>query len=111
MLENNSSASTVSTIVSQSIQSYMAENDFLQVAGTVRTNANGYPFVTFINSANQAENVYMSKKLGDTLAGTPINKAFFAQLQIVHVTNAAGESRVKLSGKGESTRVESTDLF
>lgn len=107
----NPSATVTSEIKSQTIQAFMAEKDYVQVAKAVRTNAKGYPFVTFINSKNEAENIYFTKKLGHIAAGTAVDKALFSELQIVHVNNAAGEARTKLSGMGESGRVEASDLF
>lgn len=85
----------------KTISEYAQERGFVDVAVKVRTNVNGYPYVTFIDENNVAENIYFTTNTGaDYKEGTPINKGFFDKLQFVFVTNANGESRVKLAKQG-----------
>lgn len=100
---------TRTPIVVQTIKEFMLSNG-LTVSPVVRTNTNGYPFVTFINSANVAENVYFSKTSALSVsAGTPVTKELFKCYQIGNVVNSAGESRIKLIGNSE--RLTVSDLF
>lgn len=95
-----------------SVQSYMKAKDFNQVVNHVRQNTNGYSYVTFINTANEAENVYFSKNASAKFAqGDAIVKGFFDNIEVGEYPNAAGELRTKLTLKGESMRVDANDLF
>ena len=95
-----------------SIRDFMVENDFCQVNKSVAENSNGYKFLTFINSGNEAENVYFTKSLNEeVLVGTPVNKDFVKDKVICIVENAKGEIRYKIASKGESLRVNIEDLF
>lgn len=95
-----------------SIKDFMVENDFCQVNKSVAENSNGYKFVTFINSDNKSENVYLSKSLDAEVAtGTPVNRDFVKDKVICIVENANGEIRYKIASKGESLRVNIEDLF
>ena len=95
-----------------SIKEFMVENDFCQVNKSVAENSNGYKFLTFINSDNNAENVYFTKSLNSEIAtGTHVNKDFVKDKVICIVENARGETRYKLASKGESLRVNIEDLF
>ena len=68
---------------------------------TVRCNTNGYPFITFIDGDNSAENVYFSKGAAEGVEeGTPITRELLADLQVSEYINEDGEPRVKLSRKG-----------
>ncbi len=101
-------------LVTASVQDFMASNGFVQVHKEVRKNANGYSYITFINSKNEAENVYFASTIASEYpAGTPIEKGFFAGLQIGETYNAAGELRIKLIpiSSGNSQRLDVSDLF
>jgi hypothetical protein len=50
-----------------SVREYCKATKVASVATTVRENSNGYPFVTFINDSNVAENVYFSKASGASI--------------------------------------------
>ena len=95
------------------VKDFMVNNGFTQVFKEVRSNLNGYPYITFITAANQSENIYFSKKLAEKyVAGTAIGKGFFEDILVAEVSNAAGEVRMKLvSRNGESQRLEMSDLF
>lgn len=97
-------------MVVQSIQEFAQAKGFVQVANNVRTNTNGYPFVTFINAKNEAENVYFSKDASTkVVAGDPVDKTMLTTHQIAEVTNEAGEVRFKLIGNSE--RVDLLTIF
>ena len=90
----------------------MVENDLCQVNKSVAENNNGYKFLTFIDSANNAENVYFTKSLNEEVpTGTLVNRDFVADKIICIVENARGEVRYKIASKGESMRINIEDLF
>ena len=92
------------------IKEFAKEQGFVQINKTIRANSSGYPFVTFINAKNEAENVYFSKggalevKAGDIF--TDVAKNY----DITMATNAEGEVRAKLCRKG-GDRVSIDDLL
>lgn len=97
-----------------SVKDFMKANNFTQVHNEVRQNSNGYPFVTFINGKNEAENIYFSKeaaKLPSAKLGTPIAKGYFNDFSIAETKNEAGETRIKLVRAGSSSRLDMDDLF
>ncbi len=94
----------------QTIQEFAKSKGFTQVAPSVRENANKYPFITFIDKDNKAENIYFSKNAAKQVAvGTPVDKALLTTYQIGEATNEAGEIRMKLISNSE--RLELADLF
>ena len=95
-----------------SVQEFCKANNFIQIGNHVRVNQNGYPYVTFINKDNRAENVYFSKKASETVGeGKAIQAGFFKPFNINPTVNETGEVRIKLGLIGESTRVDIADLF
>lgn len=112
---NNSTVSNIeisNPITTQSLNEYRTATNMASVHNVVRTNANGYPYVTFISKDNVADNVYFAKTISAKYkAGQAVNKALFADLQIGMTTNADGEQRVKLIPIGASTRLSTEDLF
>lgn len=102
---------TVMPLETISVRDWMQANGFVQVYKEVRVNENGYPYVTFINADNKAENVYFSKNESKTHhEGMAIERGFFDNLQIADVANADGEVRTKLVGLN-SNRIGVEDLF
>lgn len=90
----------------QSLLSFCQSNNFTEMHNAIRENANGYPYVTFINADNKAENIYFSVRASETVtAGQLITEDLLKSLQVATVTNAQGEERVKLCSKGESVRI------
>ena len=67
-----------------SLQSYCESNDLIQVSGkTVRTNDNGYPFITFMDKGNKAHNIYFSKAEAEKVSdSTPINMSFLRDFKV-----------------------------
>lgn len=93
-----------------SIKDYAASKNFTQAATHVRTNVNKYPFVTFINKDNVAENIYFSKQSAKNVTeGQAVTKELLTTHQIAIVKNANNEERVKLIGNTE--RVTLTDMW
>ncbi len=84
--------------MSVSVKTFCKDKGFVSVAKAVRTNkVNGYPFVTFIDSNNQAENIYFSKKASqDVTEGEIVDMSFLKKFEIFETTNAQGEIRMKL---------------
>lgn len=97
-------------ILAMPIKQFAQEKDFKQIVPTVRANTNKYPYLTFIDSKNVAENVYFSKngaklvKEGDT-----VTKDMLAMFQVAETENEAGEKRMKLISNSE--RIELSDLL
>jgi len=95
------------SLKAMSIKDFAKSKGFMQLAPTVRINTNGYPFITFIDSNNVAENIYFSKSAAEQVAeGTPVDKGLLARHQIGITTNAEGEERIKLISNSERV-----DLF
>lgn len=90
-----------------SIKDFAKYKGFINIVPRVRTNTNGYPYVTFLNEKNEAENIYFSKKASEQVAeGTPVDADLLARHQIGITNNAEGEERIKLISNSERV-----DLF
>lgn len=99
-----------SELKTMSIKEYAQSKGITQIAPVVRTNVNGYPYLTLINAENVADNVYFSKAASMAVdAGTPVTKEMLAVYQVGITTNAAGEERVKLVSN--SARIEIASLL
>lgn len=100
---------TTQNLKTLSLKDFCTSKGFTQVAPVVRTNTNGYPYITFIDASNKAENVYFSKTTSQGVAeGTPVDKALLSSLQVGITTNAAGEERIKLVS---ASRVDISSLL
>ncbi len=78
----------------------------------VRENTNKYPYVTFIDDKNVAENIYFSKNASKLVAeGQVIALGFFTPFMAAETKNEAGEMRWKLISQGESQRAGIEELF
>lgn len=111
-MQNTATSQVSNPLVTYSVQDWMKSNGFTQVHNRVRVNTNGYPFVTFITSGNDAENIYFSKEAAKAVSlDSEIKKGFFANLIIAETTNAAGEPRIRIARAGSSSRLEVDDLF
>lgn len=92
------------------IKQFASVKDFKQISPIVRANTNQYPYLTFIDSKNVAENVYFSKAGAKLVAeGEPVTKEMLAKFQVAETTNEAGEKRIKLISNSE--RIELSDLL
>lgn len=99
-------------LVTASVKDFMKSNNFTQVHKEVRANTNGYPYITFIDSKNVAENIYFSKGASEQVSeGQEIKKGFFDNFLVATTTNATGEERIKIVRSGDSTRLDVEDLF
>lgn len=97
-------------LVAMTIKEFVAKKGFTQIVPVVRVNENGYPYITFIDSTNKAENIYFSKAASQAVgAGTPVDKTMLGVYQIGMTTNAAGEERIKLISN--SDRVDLSSLL
>ena len=85
------------TLKTQTIAEFVKSRNFVEINKLVSTNVNGYPFVTFIDSNNKAENIYFSKSSSDDVSEGDNVQDFIANCVIVETVNAAGETRLKLS--------------
>lgn len=93
-----------------SFKDWAKQNNITSVAPVVRTNENGYPYVTMINANNEATNVYFSRAASQAVdAGTPITKELMKAHQIGITINAEGEERIKLISN--SARIELDSLL
>lgn len=90
-----------------SLKEFMAEKGFTQVIPVVRKNSNSYPFLTFTNAKNEAENVYFSKSMSADAGKVDIE--FLRSLKACETANAEGDLRWKLTDSA-GTRVELADL-
>jgi len=94
-----------------SVAEFIKAKSFVEVNNSVRVNSNGYPFVTFINASNVAENIYFSKASGAGLKqGDVVSIAMLADYRIADVANAEGEVRTKLVSS-VSNRISLADLL
>lgn len=109
--ETISAKEVTNPLVTVTVQEFMKSKGFVSIHKSVRKNANGYPYITFINADNQSENIYFSKASGeDKEAGQLIQRGFFDKLNMAETTNADGEVRTKIVGTS-SERLGVADLF
>jgi hypothetical protein len=93
-----------------SLKEFMSKKSFSQVIPVIRRNTNGYAFLTFTNSSNEAENIYFSKSMSDSLTeGDKTSIDFLRSLKACETLNAAGEYRWKLTDSAGS-RVDMSAL-
>lgn len=93
-----------------SVKEFATERSFKSIVPTVRANENGYPYITFIDKDNKAENIYFSRAAAQAVpAGTVVDKAMLEKYQIGFTTNGEGEERVKLISN--STRIDLDTLL
>lgn len=93
----------------QTIKEFCTKKGFTQIVPEVRKNTNEYPFLTFIDANNVAENVYFSKAASKMAHTHKVDKDFLKTLMIGETTNAEGHKRYKLISN--SNRVELADLL
>lgn len=94
-----------------SVKDFCNSNNLVEVAKKIRANSNGYLFITFIDSNNEALNIYFSKRLCEDFSeGDVIVKGFFNDKVIVETLNEEGETRLKLSYK-DSQRHNLSELW
>lgn len=97
-----------------SVQDWMQDNGFVSISGGVRENENGYPFLTFMNDDNEAENVYFSVKAADhenAELGTELFKGFFDPFVISEYIREDGVAMTKIALTGGGNRTGIEDLF
>jgi hypothetical protein len=92
------------------VQEFCATNK-VSALSSVRVNENGYPFLTLLSPEFEggAQNIYFSKSVAmQVKVGTTPKELGLKDYVIATTTNAAGETRLKLS-KTQYVSVE--DLF
>ena len=94
-----------------SIKEFAQANNIASYALTIRENANGYLFATFISATNEATNIYFSRAMSEKISAGDDTKATLKDhgCVIMETTNADGEMRLKLCGNSERGNIE--DLF
>ena len=100
-------------MITMTIKAFAKSKGFTQMHQSVRENKNGYPFITFINASNEAENIYFSKRAAESVAeGTAITRSLLEGFQMSEVVYSDGRpTQWKISSQGESTRVDLEDLL
>ena len=107
-IANTASTSTMKTM---SIKDFATSRGFISINKDVAENTNGYPFLTFINAKNEAENIYFATTIANEYpVGTTIGKEHFSKLQIGETYNKSGELRIKLIPIG-GNRTSLEDLW
>lgn len=105
-------AEQTNTLETIDVRTFMNQFGYVQVHKEVRANTNGFPYVTFINGSNEAENIYFSRKTAAKYdEGESIGRGFFDNLAAAETTNAAGEKRWKLVTPSGGNRLDASDLF
>lgn len=92
-----------------SLKEFMTLKSFSQVIPSIRRNSNGYAFLTFTSASNEAENIYFSKTMSDSLDMQKVDVSFLRSLKACETTNAEGAVRWKLTDSA-SNRIELADL-
>jgi hypothetical protein len=108
LLENSAAVNTRPTTMS--VVEFCKSQNLTEIVPKIRINANGYPYVTFINSDNVATNIYFTVNASDTVSEGQDLREIAHDLQIVFVKNELGEDRIKLSRKSTS-RLTVDNLF
>lgn len=89
------------------VKEFAKEKGFVQVVPVVRKNTNGYPYMTFIDAENKAENIYFSKNASKLVTvGAVLDKGLASKLSIGYTKNAEGEVRIKLISNGERESID-----
>lgn len=101
-ISNPASTETLNVV---GIKDFVQDKGYVQVIPEVRANANGYPFLTFVDADNKAENIYFSKSESEGLEkGQQLDQDYIKSLRVAETSNANGEIRWKLT-TGNSTRI------
>jgi hypothetical protein len=83
------------------IREFVDAEGYQEVNKEVRTNTNGYPFVTFINAENEAENIYFSKEQAKLVHEGQNSLEAIRGKNILEIEYENGDIRLKISGAGE----------
>ena len=98
----------MNTLHTISVKEFAKSNNFTSIAPAIRTNSNNYPYITFINADNKAENVYFSKSSSAGIgAGQLVTKELLSSYQVAETTNAEGEKRMKLVSNSNRVSLDS----
>jgi len=96
---------------SQTAKEFILGNN-LDLVPKVRANKNGYPFITFVDKANVANNIYFGKTCAsDYPEGREVKKGFFDDIRFVLVNYEDDrESQWKMTNN-RGDRVTGEELF
>ncbi len=83
LLENSAAVNTRPTTMS--VVEFCKSQNLTEIVPKIRINANGYPYVTFINSDNVATNIYFTVNASDTVSEGQDLREIAHDLQIVFV--------------------------
>ncbi len=98
----------MNTLHTISVKEFAKSNNFTSIAPAIRSNYNGYLYITFIDASNKAENVYFSKASSAGLgAGQLVTKELLSSHQVAETTNAEGEKRMKLVSNSARVSIDS----
>ena len=116
-LQANQTRTQVQIISSNPIEVFCADNNIRSIS-KVRVNKNGFPFCTFLNSANEAENIYFSRNLASDLglsagdAQSCLKGRNILKLEILDENeNGTGEFRLKIAKSAGEDYMSVADLF
>ncbi len=102
----------MSDLKAKSLQAFCQEMN-VKAISPVRTNTNGYPFVTLISDKfdGGAQNIYFSvNKSAEVKADMQPAEWGAKDARVVETENEAGEARLKIAGSG-SDYTDVADLF
>lgn len=99
-----------SQVTRVTFKAFCAAEGITAIHKTIRTNSNGYPFITVLRGAD-AENIYFSKKASAEVAEGELVKSIASELFVNTAVNANKEQRTKLSFAGNSTYEDIDDMF
>lgn len=108
MSTSNSNSNNLNPIP---LKDYYKSKGFTQIHNSIRANEKGYPYITFIDGNNKAENIYFTKSATKKVVlDQVIDSDLLKSLYIVDTINSDGEARTKLSF-GDSMRLSLDELF
>jgi hypothetical protein len=103
-------APVATELTTMSVREFMNQEGFVSLVTVIRKNSNGYPYITFIDADNNAENIYFSKAASEKVsAGDTVTGALLKPMVVALTVNADGEERWKISS-GNSLRASADDL-
>ena len=92
----------------QSIKDFCEANNITAISN-VRSNVNGYKYVTMLDNNKTSENYYFSKNSSNDVNVNDSPATWAKDSVVVNTTNADGQPRTKISTNSNYTDV--TDLF
>ena len=94
----------------ETFKSWCKSNGVTSINKEIRTNTNGYPFITILRG-NISENLYFGRKSAAKVEKGDAVKSIANELYVTIAVNADGQPRTKLSFSGESNYDSLEDMF